>query len=198
MYHDTLYTCISVCTCTCSYMCCVCWVSFFLSSSPATAPNSGLVLWFQQFCAMFLKRFYNSLRFWQAIITQLIMPLLFVLLALILAVTLPNINENDPPRALNVENSALDGSAQLLFYAEFGAEPSAVFDFEVSSSISLHVSPQYPLPTHSPAPSFTPLFSTFFLPSFPLPRIYIIHTYKYMYMYRKHPRSCTCSNNSAP
>ena len=99
----------------------------------STVPNSGLVLWFQQFCAMFLKRFYNTLRFWQAIITQLLLPLLFVLFALILAVTLPNANENDPLRSLSVENSGLDASNRILFYAEFGADPNSVFDFEVSS-----------------------------------------------------------------
>ena len=121
---------------------------------------------------MFLKRFYNSLRFWQAIITQLILPLLFVLFALILAVTLPNINENDPPRALNVENSALDGSAQLLFYAEFGAEPNAVFDFEVSSVLFMFP----PHPHILCLPTLLPFLHTFLLyllpPFFPLPLVF--------------------------
>ena len=81
---------------------------------------------------MFLKRYYNTLRFWQAIITQLILPLLFVLFGLILLVTLPNDNENDPSRQLRIDNSALDPNNRILFYAEFGNGPSGVFNFEVS------------------------------------------------------------------
>ena len=100
-----------------------------------TVPNSGLVLWCQQFCAMFLKHFYNSLRFWQAIITQLILPLMFVLIALILAVTLPNANENDPSRPLKIDNSALDADNRTVFYAELGDGSRGVFDFQVSLKI---------------------------------------------------------------
>ena len=83
---------------------------------------------------MFLKRFYNSLRFWQAIITQLILPLLFVLFGLVLAVTLPNANENDPSRQLRIDNSVLDPDNRILFYAEFGNGPRGVFDFKVSAT----------------------------------------------------------------
>ena len=101
-------------------------------SHTLTVPNSGLVLWCQQFCAMFLKRFYNSLRFWQAIIIQLILPLAFVLLGLIFAVTLPNANEDDPSRQLRIDNSVLDPNNRILFYTEFGNRPSGVFSFEVS------------------------------------------------------------------
>ena len=89
---------------------------------------------------MFLKRVYNTIRFWQAIFSQLIFPLLFVLLALILAVTLPNNNENDPPRALTVENSGLDSSMnRIFFYAEFGENPRNVFQFEVSSRSYIYI-----------------------------------------------------------
>ena len=97
-----------------------------------TVPNTGLVLWCQQFCALFLKRFYNSLRFWQAIITQLVLPLLFVLIAMILAVTLPNANENDPSRPLKISNSALVPDSQLVFFATLGDVPSNSLDFSVS------------------------------------------------------------------
>ena len=100
-----------------------------------------MVLWFQQFCAMFLKRVYNTIRFWQAIFSQLILPLLFVLFALILAKTLPNANENDRSRALNVDNSGLDASNRLLFYAVFGENLSDIFNFDVSlfNSLLLHI-----------------------------------------------------------
>ena len=85
-------------------------------------------MWFQQFYAMFLKKFYNSLRFWQAAISQLILPLLFTLLGLSIIKSLPNLNENDPARALNVQNSALDADNRIFFYAAFGED---VLDFEV-------------------------------------------------------------------
>ena len=112
---------------------------YFMYTVSVTAPNSGLVLWFQQFYAMFLKRFYNSLRFWQAIITQLILPLQFVLIALILAVTLPNANENDPPRTLTISNSALDPENRLIFFAEFGKDPSDALDFDVRFEICMYM-----------------------------------------------------------
>ena len=98
-----------------------------------SVPNSGAILWVQQFYAMFLKRLYNSMRFWQAIITQLVLPLLFVLIAMILAVTLPNANENDPLRSLTIKNSALDPDNQLVFFAAFGENSS--IDFGVSMNL---------------------------------------------------------------
>ena len=97
-----------------------------------TVRNSGLVLWVQQFCALFLKRVYNTIRFWQAVISQLILPLIFVLLALILAVILPNANENDPVRQLRIDNSGRDPNRRIVFYAEFGDAPRGVFNFGVS------------------------------------------------------------------
>ena len=87
---------------------------------------------------MFTKRVYNTIRFWQAIFSQLLLPLLFVMFGLVLAITLPNANENDPLRALTVENSGLDRSNRFLFFTEFGSEPSSVFDFEVSRFLYKH------------------------------------------------------------
>ena len=81
--------------------------------------NTGFELWCQQFLAIFLKRFYNSLRFWVAIIWQLIIPLLFVLWGLILGVTNTGFNADDPSRVLTIENSALSDN-RTFFYAQFG------------------------------------------------------------------------------
>ncbi|XP_019855200.1 PREDICTED: ATP-binding cassette sub-family A member 3-like [Amphimedon queenslandica] len=81
--------------------------------------NTGFKLWCQQFWAIFLKRFYNSLRFWVAIIWQLIIPLLFVLWGLILGVTNTGFNADDPSRVLTIENSALSDN-RTFFYAQFG------------------------------------------------------------------------------
>ena len=95
-----------------------------------TAPNRGLTLWIQQFCAMFLKRLYNSLRFYGALISQLLLPMLFVLFALILVITFPNPNQNDPRRALRLNNSGLSNNVTL-FYAQFGNEASLALNFSV-------------------------------------------------------------------
>ena len=102
---------------------------YTLYDPPFTAPNFGTKLWIQQFYAMFLKRLYNSLRFWQAGITQLLLPLLFVLIAMILAITLPNANENDPSRPLTIKNSAFNPDSRLVFFANF--HKSSSIDFSV-------------------------------------------------------------------
>ncbi len=102
------------------------------------APNSGLTLWVQQFCAMFLKRFYNSLRFWTALISQLFLPLVFVLLALVLAVTLPDPSDNDPSRDLILQDSALSNRIYL-FHADFTDNTSGPIDSAVSLKIVLCV-----------------------------------------------------------
>ena len=91
--------------------------------------HTGPVLWFQQFIAMFMKRFYNSLRFYVAIITQLLLPLVFILFALIL-IKIPNPELGDQPRRLlTLKNSALSKNATA-FWAQFGKPPSN-FSFAV-------------------------------------------------------------------
>ena len=49
----------------------------------------------------------------------------FVLLALLLVVTLPDPNENDPSRALLLDNSVLSGDVDL-FYADFSDGRSGI------------------------------------------------------------------------
>ena len=90
------------------------------------ALNTGFKLWCQQFVAIFLKRFYNSLRFWVAIIWQLIIPLLFVLWGLILGVTTPGFNTDDPSRVLSIRNSAPSDNV-IFFHAQFGYEDMSLF-----------------------------------------------------------------------
>ena len=88
-----------------------------------------MVLWFQQFCAMYLKRCYNSLRFYIAVITQLLLPMIFILLALILIkIPVPNIGD-EPRRLLTLHNSALSRNVTA-FWAEFG-DQSPNFSFAV-------------------------------------------------------------------
>ena len=59
-----------------------------------------------------------------------------MLIALVLAVTLPNANENDPSRPLTISNSAVDPDNRILFYAAFGQEPSSAIDFDVSKQFT--------------------------------------------------------------
>ena len=77
-------------------------------------------LWLQQFWAMFTKRFYNSLRFYAAVISQIFFPILFILFGMILAVTGPGRDQDNPKRVLTLKNSALFGGNISLFYAQLG------------------------------------------------------------------------------
>ena len=77
-------------------------------------------LWLQQFWAMFTKRFYNSLRFYAAVISQIFFPILFILFGMILAVTGPGHDQDNPKRVLTLKNSALFGGNISLFYAQLG------------------------------------------------------------------------------
>ena len=101
--------------------------------------NTGIVLWIQQFYAMFVKRFYNSIRFWASVIWQLIIPLFFVLWGLILGKTIPGINSDSPSRVLTLENSALSENITF-FYAQFGSGYPIVFDVSSKMFLSLVLS----------------------------------------------------------
>ncbi|CAI8011243.1 Phospholipid-transporting ATPase ABCA1 [Geodia barretti] len=97
-----------------------------LISAPVVR-HTGPILWLQQFLAMFLKRFYNSLRFYVAVITQLILPLVFMLFALIL-IKIPNSALQDQPsRLLTLRHSALSHNVTT-FWAQFG-DPPPLFNF---------------------------------------------------------------------
>ena len=82
---------------------------------------------------MFTKRFYNSLRFYAAVVSQVFFPILFVLFGMILAVTGPGRDQDDPSRILTLDNSAFFGGNLSLFYAQFG-EPTEqdILPFSVS------------------------------------------------------------------
>ena len=84
-------------------------------------------LWFQQFWAMFLKRVYNSARFWGAVVSQILLPVGFVVFALILAVSGPTQNQDDPKRSLDLKNSAASPDNISLFYAQFGESSPLIF-----------------------------------------------------------------------
>lgn len=92
----------------------------YVRSFHFAVPNTGLVLWLQQFWAMFIKRFFNSLRFYGALVSQLIFPFFFVLFGLLVAVTVPSNVADDPPRALFIDNSGLTPGNSTVFFAQFG------------------------------------------------------------------------------
>ena len=92
--------------------------------------NTGMVLWFQQFYAILLKRFYNTIRFWGSLITQLFLPCVMVLLALILTKTTSDTNSDSPLRPLTIPNSAVSSNASF-FYASLGGD--AGINFSVSN-----------------------------------------------------------------
>ena len=100
--------------------------------------NTGIVLWFQQFYGLLIKRFLHSLRNWRAIITQLIMPVSFIIVGLTLVYAVPGTDSPDPKRSLSLRNSAIDNEDIRTFHAEFG-NGNPVFQVRQISSIS-HIS----------------------------------------------------------
>ncbi|XP_073229976.1 phospholipid-transporting ATPase ABCA3-like [Porites lutea] len=80
--------------------------------------QTGLSLKWQQYKAMFLKRFLNSKRDKKAIITQLVLPLLMVLFGLLLITSIPT-RTNDPPRVLKLSNLSVDDVFTKAFFADY-------------------------------------------------------------------------------
>ena len=107
----------------CMYVCMyyVCWIHkachIFIHF---TEPNTGITLWIQQFYGLLVKRFLHSIRNWRAIITQIVLPAIFILLGLILIETVPATTDQDEQRILNLPESALLDDNIVAFFAEFG------------------------------------------------------------------------------
>ena len=96
-----------------------------------TEPNTGFVLWIQQFYGLLVKRFLHSIRNWRAIITQVVLPVIFILLGLILIETVPGTTQEDRQRILNLPESALADDDIIAFIAEFGNGQS-IFQVRIS------------------------------------------------------------------
>ena len=90
---------------------------FFLHIS---APNTGFYLILQQIWAMFVKKFHISLRAYGFLISQIFIPILFVVFANILAISNLGNTGPQPKRSLTLENSALFVDNLTLFYAQLG------------------------------------------------------------------------------
>ena len=101
---------------------------------------------------MFLKRFYNSLRYYIAAITQLLIPMIFILLALIL-VKIPNPNiGDDPRRELHLDNSALSNNVTA-FWAEFGSTSILNFAVRMYSTFIVRCTPESLSPPQNVTPT---------------------------------------------
>ena len=68
---------------------------------------------------MLVKRFLNSKREKKLVLTQIILPLLMVLLGLLLIKTLQEPNKDEPPRVLKLSNLSIEGVPNVGFYADF-------------------------------------------------------------------------------
>ena len=85
-----------------------------------------LKLRLQQYKAMFIKRFFNYIRFRVGFVWQFLLPVLFVLLGLVLAVTIPAIYTDDIKRKITLTESAPSVNTEL-FWADFSLnEPSFI------------------------------------------------------------------------
>ena len=82
--------------------------------------NSGYVLWIQQFYGLLVKRFLHSIRNWRAVIIQVVLPVMFILLGLILIETVPSVSDPDELREMSLTESALDEDDITTFFADFG------------------------------------------------------------------------------
>ncbi|XP_071813575.1 phospholipid-transporting ATPase ABCA3-like isoform X2 [Apostichopus japonicus] len=63
--------------------------------------NTGLMLYCQQFRALFIKRFLHSLRNWLLMIFQLLIPIQCTLVSLLAAIMFPAVS-NSPPLSMNI------------------------------------------------------------------------------------------------
>lgn len=106
--------------------------------------ETGFRLKWNQYRAMFMKRFLNSKRDKKAIITQLVLPIIMVIFGLLLITTIPT-RENDPPRVLKLSNLSVDGVHTKAFFADYrnmsSSKKTATFEVrEIHVLIFLHLS----------------------------------------------------------
>ena len=78
--------------------------------------------WLQQYRAMFVKRFINFKRFRVGLFCQVVLPMLFVVVGLVVVSVIILVNDSDPPRSLNIRNSAPNSSNITFFLGQFGSK----------------------------------------------------------------------------
>ena len=88
--------------------------------------KTGLSLKWQQYKAMLVKRFLNSKREKKLLVTQIILPLLMVLLGLLLIKASQSETTDEPPRVLKLSSLSIEGVPNIGFYADFRLNVTAV------------------------------------------------------------------------
>ena len=78
--------------------------------------------WLQQYRAMFVKRFINFKHFRVGLFCQVVLPMLFVVIGLVVVSVIVLVNDSDPPRSLNIRNSAPNSSNITFFLGQFGSK----------------------------------------------------------------------------
>ncbi|XP_076053842.1 phospholipid-transporting ATPase ABCA3-like isoform X2 [Oratosquilla oratoria] len=78
-----------------------------LNTTPRRTPlqrNTGLILVMQQFWAMLVKKVLHTARNWLLSLTQLVIPVVFLILALVVVKSLPGVNDTPPELRLDLGN----------------------------------------------------------------------------------------------
>ena len=78
----------------------------------------------QQYKAMLIKRFLNSKREKKLVLTQIILPLLMVLLGLLIIKTLQEPNTDEPSRLLTLSHLSIEDVPNIGFFADFRSNTS--------------------------------------------------------------------------
>ena len=87
---------------------------------------------------MIVKRFYNSLRFYGALVSQLLLPLLFTILGLTVVAVTP-VSQEDAPRTLQLSDSGLSPGNSSVFFAQFGGSLSMNLSVSLKSCLFFKV-----------------------------------------------------------
>ena len=91
---------------------------------------------------MIIKRFFNYIRFRVGFVWQFLLPVMFVLMGLVLAVTIPSIYMDDVRRRLTISESAPTDNTEI-FLADF-VKVDFPFNIEVLAPCSrIHVHIQH-------------------------------------------------------
>lgn len=94
-------------------------------------------MWLQQYKAMFLKRWYNFKRFLPALIWQLLLPLVFVILGLVLAAVIPASHDEDPLRKMSLDSSA-PSETRTIFWSQHSSANLSSIPFTMQVKPNIH------------------------------------------------------------
>ena len=87
---------------------------------------------------MFVKRFFNTVRFWQSFVLEIVFPVAFVIIALIIAKVVGELSSNEVKRSITIQSST-SSSNRTLFWAQFGSGYPITFTVSVYTCVHKHV-----------------------------------------------------------